>query len=133
MVIADLLGAVAGPLVASGWPSGSTEGPGEGSADAAAPVPPTEAAAPRPDDRSRPGAPAAGPDDLAQSTAPLRTADAADPYVAIDEQPWLFTTNTAAGNVPVVTGGWGATVLSWPMRCPGCRIGRSPGSRGHQP
>jgi arabinan endo-1,5-alpha-L-arabinosidase len=107
MVIAGLLGAVAGPLVASGWPSGSTEGPGEGSADAAAPVPPTEAAAPRPDDRSRPGAPAAGPDDLAQSTAPLRTADAADPYVAIDEQPWLFTTNTAAGNVPVVTGGLG--------------------------
>ncbi|MGH9210317.1 MAG: glycoside hydrolase family 43 protein [Acidimicrobiales bacterium] len=34
----------------------------------------------------------------------LRTADAPDPFVAVDHgEPWLFTTNSAAGNVPMAT------------------------------
>jgi arabinan endo-1,5-alpha-L-arabinosidase len=105
MVTVGLSAAVAGPLVASGWSLGPAQGRQEGAAGAAATDQPTEPAAPPLDDPPPPGAPAAEPDGLAQSTAPLRTADAADPYVAIDDQPWLFTTNTAAGNVPVVTGG----------------------------
>lgn len=104
MVTVGLSAVAGGSLVAFGWSWGSTEGAGEGSVEAAAPVPPTEAASPWPADPSRPGTPAVGQDDLAQSTAPLRTADAADPFVAIDDQPWLFTTNNAAGNVPVMTG-----------------------------
>jgi hypothetical protein len=43
-------------------------------------------------------------DAFADSAAPLREADAADPFIAVDGQPWLFTTNNTAGNVPVVTG-----------------------------
>jgi hypothetical protein len=102
MVTVGLSAVAAGPLVVSGWPLGSTEGPRREAAEAAVPVPPTEPVAPPSDDPS-PGS-AVGPDDLDQSTAPLRTADAPDPYVALDDQPWLFTTNNTAGNVPVVTG-----------------------------
>jgi arabinan endo-1,5-alpha-L-arabinosidase len=94
---------VVGPLVASDWPLASTVRAPTVPADAAAVVEPIEPAAPQPDAAATPGTPAAEPDDLAQSTAPLRTADAADPFVAIDDEPWLFTTNNATGNVPVVT------------------------------
>jgi hypothetical protein len=52
-------------------------------------------------------------DDFLERARALRRADAPDPFVAVDGQPYLFTTNTAAGNVPVVTpapGGGGPAV-----------------------
>lgn len=51
------------------------------------------------------GGHSAGGDDSVDATAPLREADAADPFVVVDDgRAWLSTTNSAAGNVPVVAG-----------------------------
>jgi arabinan endo-1,5-alpha-L-arabinosidase len=102
---------VVGSLAVSGWSLKTGEPVPEGSAAAAArrgPAGPLRPAELHP--RTTPAAAA----DLAKSTAPLRTADAADPFVAIDERPLLFTTNNAAGNVPVVTGrtGGGGVVVA---------------------
>jgi arabinan endo-1,5-alpha-L-arabinosidase len=42
--------------------------------------------------------------DAADEAARLLEADAADPFVIVDNgQPWLFTTNNGAGNVPAVS------------------------------
>jgi arabinan endo-1,5-alpha-L-arabinosidase len=54
-----------------------------------------------------------GGDEGGDGTASLQRADAADPFVVVDGRRWLFTTNNAAGNVPVVTGaGAGDVVVS---------------------
>jgi hypothetical protein len=107
MVAVGLSTGLVGLLVASGWPLGSAAGSADGSADAAAPTDPSGPAPSQPDETLRDGTTAAPRDDLAESTAPLRTADAADPFLAMDERPLLFTTNNTAGNVPVVTRGPG--------------------------
>jgi hypothetical protein len=105
IVTVGVFAVAVGPLVAWGRPLASREDPRRGAATAGAAVGPAQPAAPH--HQPQPGKLAAEPNDLARSTAPIRTADAADPFVAIDDQPWLFTTNSAAGNVPVVTGGSG--------------------------
>jgi hypothetical protein len=87
----------------SDWLLGSTDARREVPAAAAPPVEPSAPAASRPDGPSEPDPPLPGADGFTESTARLRTADAADPFVAFDNQPWLFTTNNSAGNVPVVT------------------------------
>jgi len=51
-------------------------------------------------------------DDGTRDAAALAEADAADPFVVVDGgQPRLFTTNNAAGNVPVVAGSGGDEVV----------------------
>jgi len=94
---------VVGPLMGSDWLLGSTDARREVPAAAAPPVEPSEPAASQPDGPSEPDPPLPRADSFTESTARRRTADAADPFVAFDNQPWLFTTNNSAGNVPVVT------------------------------
>jgi arabinan endo-1,5-alpha-L-arabinosidase len=95
LAVAGAVAVVALPVVASGWLVGS-----RGDAPVSDAYP-----------RGTPGnvvlgdppAPPSG-DEGGDGTASLRRADAADPFVVVDGRPWLFTTNNAAGNVPVVTG-----------------------------
>ena len=105
LAVARAVGVVALPVVASGWLVGS-RGDARVS-DAYLQGTPGNVVL---------GGPLAPPggDESGDGTAPLRRADAADPFVVVDDgRPWLFTTNNAAGNVPVVTGaGTDRVVLS---------------------
>jgi hypothetical protein len=86
----------------TGTPTGDPEPPPPPPAPAPTTAPPSTTEPPAPPSTTEPPAPA---DDFGTDTAALRDADAADPFVVMDgRQPWLFTTNSAAGNVPVVTG-----------------------------
>lgn len=58
-----------------------------------------------PGDTSATDAPPPNRSEVRHGMAVLRQADAADPFVIVDDRrPWLFTTNNAGRNVPVVTG-----------------------------
>jgi arabinan endo-1,5-alpha-L-arabinosidase len=90
--------AIVVPLVASGWTGPSAGEPAPAPVSARAPT----AQAPN---TTAPPSPAEPADDFGTEVAALRDADAADPFVVVDRRrPWLFTTNSARGNVPVVTG-----------------------------
>ncbi len=95
---------VLAPVVASGGLVPSTGGAALPRVD----PPPTAGGAAGPADTDSPAVsdgPAVSDDTTADATTPLRGADAADPFVVVDDgQARLFTTNNAAGNVPVATG-----------------------------
>ena len=126
LLTVGLVAVAGGSLMASERQLGSTDRAADEAAAATA-VQPTEPVGPRHERRSRPGAPALQPDDVDRSTAPLRTADAADPFVAIDDQPWLFTTNNRAGNVPVVTRRSGGSGIAVADALPGLPSWAEPG------